>query len=497
MAQRLRAAVRDGDTVARLGGDEFTVLCPGVRDADSLLRDADTAMYQAKGAGKDRVEVFSEETRRRIVRRLELEQRLRAALEQETLAVHYQPQVDLATGRMVGVEALARWDEAAPAEFIGLAEETGLIAPLGAWVLRTACRALAGWHAAGLEPLTVTVNVSTRQLEDPDFPAIVQDLLAGAGIPASALCLELTESALMDAGEASVDVLREIKDLGIYVGIDDFGTGHPSLARLRRLPVEVLEVDRSFVDGLGTEREDSAVVAAILSLAHALGLHVVAEGVETPLQADQLTALGCPVAQGYLWSPAVPAARVPELAAGGTVAPAAAGRVPRGAQPRRRDAAPDRLRQGVPRMNVAAGLLSVALGLAYTGLGWITALELVRHSAAAIAPNVVLFANYMLVGFFTARTQFARRPVLGGWSLSGVAMAGVFTTCGVTHLVAGLTTRPDIQTLTLPNLGVPASIFFLYVVHRLHRRSLRDWNRAPLVGRAAPLGRRSPWAEGA
>jgi diguanylate cyclase (GGDEF)-like protein len=363
VAGRLRGAVREGDMVARLGGDEFTVLCEGVRDAeralatachiqqamrapftvagqrrhvhvsigcklsgdetmdaDALLRDADSAMYQAKGAGKDRVEVFSEETRRRILRRIELEQRLRAALDAGELELHYQPQVDLASGRLVGVEALARWDAASPAEFIPLAEETGLIGPLGAWALRTACRDLAGWHAAGLMPLSVTVNISTRQLEDPEFPALVAHALAVAGVEPSSVCLELTEGALMDAGEASVDALRVLKDLGVYVGIDDFGTGHSSLARLRRLPVEVLKVDRSFVDGLGTEPEDSAVVAAILSLAHAMGLHVIAEGVETPLQANQLTALGCPVAQGFLWSPAVPAAVVSGLASVGTAA---------------------------------------------------------------------------------------------------------------------------------------------------------------------------------
>ena len=364
VAQRLRGAVRESDLVARLGGDEFTVLCtgggidqlhttfaagrvraalgepfdiagqrryvrvsigcrvsvPGEMDHEVLLRDADAAMYQAKVAGKDRVEVFSEATRARLIRRLELEHELRAALEAGTLAVHYQPQVDLDGGRLVGVEALARWTAASPEEFIPLAEETGLIGPLGAWVLQTACRDLAGWHAAGLEPLTVTVNVSARQLEDPDFPAVVSGALAACGLHARNVCLELTESALMGARTASVNALRTLKDLGVYVGIDDFGTGHSSLSRLRDLPVEVLKVDRSFVDGLGTEREDSAVVSAILSLGHALGLHVIAEGVETPLQADQLLALGCRVAQGFLWSPAVPAAELAALARIGTSA---------------------------------------------------------------------------------------------------------------------------------------------------------------------------------
>jgi diguanylate cyclase (GGDEF)-like protein len=362
VGQRLRRAVRDGDMVARLGGDEFTVLCLGIdsqadatmaagrvrgaltepfeiagqrrhvrvsigcrvaafgEDPLDLVRDADTAMYHAKEAGKDRFELFTDATRARLLRRLELEGRLRDALEQDELAVHYQPQVDLVSGRMVGVEALVRWSEASPAEFIPVAEETGLIGALGSHVLRSACRDLAVWHAAGLQPLTVTVNVSTRQLEDPDFPAAVASALADAGLEPEHLCLELTESALMGAANASLDALRAVKDLGVYVGIDDFGTGHSSLARLRGLPVEVLKVDRSFVDGLGTEREDSAVVAAILSLAHALGLHVVAEGVETPLQANQLSALGCAVAQGFLWSPAVPADRVREFAVAGTAA---------------------------------------------------------------------------------------------------------------------------------------------------------------------------------
>ncbi len=361
VAQRLRGAVREEDLVARLGGDEFTVLClgvddqtlatvtagrlraalaqpfdvagqrrhvrvsigarvaaPGEVDPEALLRDADSAMYQAKEAGKDRVELFSDATRARILRRIEIETQLRMALETETLAVHYQPQLDLANGRLVGVEALVRWSEASPAEFIPVAEETGLIGPLGAWVLHTAVRDLAVWHAQGLTPLTVTVNLSTRQLEDPDLPDVVAKALADAGIAPEALCLELTESALMGVATASLDCLRAIKGLGVYVGIDDFGTGHSSLARLRSLPVEVLKVDRSFVDGLGSEQGDSAVVAAVLSLAHALGLHVIAEGVETPLQANQLVALGCPVAQGFLWSPAVPAAQIPSMAKLGT-----------------------------------------------------------------------------------------------------------------------------------------------------------------------------------
>jgi diguanylate cyclase len=363
VADRLRSAVRPGDLVARLGGDEFTVLCEGVSGereaiaiatrlrealeapfdiagqrrlvrasigcrvatgpageaAEALLRDADVAMYQAKDKGRNRIELYSEETRRRIVRRLEIEQELRVALETGDLAVHYQPQVDLSTGRVAGVEALARWrhprlGEVSPAEFIAVAEETGLIGPLGSFVLDETCRQLAAWRAQGLR-LAATVNVSAHQLDDPGFADDVARCIGSAGLPPSSICLELTESALMGAGAEPRHVLASLKGLGVYIAIDDFGTGYSSLASLKRLPVEVVKVDRSFVDGLGTDPEDSAIVAAILSLAHAMGLHVIAEGVETPLQAAELVALGCTVGQGFLWSPAVPAERLAGVAA--------------------------------------------------------------------------------------------------------------------------------------------------------------------------------------
>jgi diguanylate cyclase (GGDEF)-like protein len=360
VADRLRGAVRPGDLVARLGGDEFTVLCQGVsgerealaiahrlRDAlappfeiagqrrhvrasigcrvaaggsaEALLRDADVAMYQAKDHGRDRIELYSEETRRRIVRRLDVEQELRAALDSRTLEVHYQPQVDIAGGRMLGVEALARWTHprlgsVSPAEFIAVAEETGLIGPLGSLVLGETCRRLAAWRAAGLR-LVATVNVSAHQLADPGFADAVAEELGRAGLEPRSLCLEVTESTIMGAGATPREVLDALKALGVYIAVDDFGTGYSSLARLKRLPVEVVKVDRSFVGGLGTDREDTAIVAAVLSLAHAMGLHVIAEGVETPLQASELVALGCTVAQGFLWSPAVSAARIEPLAA--------------------------------------------------------------------------------------------------------------------------------------------------------------------------------------
>jgi diguanylate cyclase (GGDEF)-like protein len=362
VADRLSAAVRPGDLVARLGGDEFTVLCEGVAGerealaiarrlrealeepfdvagqrrhvrasigcrvadlgsggvAEALLRDADVAMYQAKDKGRNRVELYSDETRRRIVRRLEIEQELRAAVEAGALAVHYQPQVDLLSGRLAGVEALARWTHprlgaVPPAEFISVAEETGLIGPLGSLVLGRTCRQLAAWRSQGLH-VPATVNISAYQLGDPGFADSVARHLGSAGLEPRSICLELTESALMGAGEEPRHALAALKGLGVYVAIDDFGTGYSSLATLKRLPVEVVKVDRSFVDGLGTDPEDSAIVAAVLSLAHAMGLHVVAEGVETPLQASELVALGCNVAQGFLWSPAVAPEQIVPLA---------------------------------------------------------------------------------------------------------------------------------------------------------------------------------------
>jgi diguanylate cyclase len=251
------------------------------------------------------------------MRRLEVEQELRAAIDARCLAVHYQPQVDLVSGRMVGVEALARWNHpwlgaVAPVEFVAVAEESGLIGPLGDLVLAETCRQVAAWQEAG-RPLTATVNVSVHQLTDPSFADSVAGVLAREGVDPACICLELTESTLMDAGEGPLQALDELKRVGVYVAIDDFGTGYSSLAALRRLPVEVVKVDRSFVDGLGIEPEDSAIVASIMSLAHAMGLHVVAEGVETPLQASELLGLGCTVAQGFLWSPAVPANEIDGL----------------------------------------------------------------------------------------------------------------------------------------------------------------------------------------
>ena len=362
-AKRLESAIRPGDLVARLGGDEFTVLCEGLpgRDAaaavgeriraafttpltfagrrrhisvsigyrwvdpadaevtaDGLLADADAAMYEAKDGGKDRVREFSSKTRARMVRRVEVEHELRRALAEGHLRVDYQPLVEVATNSVVGVEALARWPHPTegyigPDEFIPVAEETGLIGPLGAWVFDEVCRQIAEWSRTGDGPPTATVNVSVQQLLDRSFADQCAETIERAGVDPASICIELTESVLMGADNAALEQLRELRRMGVFVAIDDFGSGYSSLSYLKRLPVEVLKIDRGFIDGLGTDPEDSAIVASVMSLAHAMGLHVIAEGVETPLQAAELASLGCGVAQGFLWSPAVRPADVGKL----------------------------------------------------------------------------------------------------------------------------------------------------------------------------------------
>ena len=342
VARRLGDVLRPADTVARFGGDEFTVLCEDVADGDEaeaiagrivdvfaepfvlaggeiflstsvgialaggpdelpedLIRDADAAMYRAKERGKARFEVFDEDMRAHAVRRLEMESALRRALERGELRVHYQPLCEVAGGEVVGCEALVRWEHPergllAPAEFVPLAEETGLILPLGEWVLRAACLAAAGWPP-GWE---VAVNLTARQLAQPDLVGVVSSALEDAGLAPGRLCLELTESAVLGAGAA--ETLRALKALGVRLAIDDFGTGWSSLGHLRSFPLDVVKLDRSFVAGLGTIARDDAIAAAVISLAHALGLRTIAEGVETPAQRAMLERLGCDAAQGYL-----------------------------------------------------------------------------------------------------------------------------------------------------------------------------------------------------
>ena len=348
-----------GDTVARLGGDEFAVLSEwvgGERDAVALaehiaaalavpfdlddrslaitvsvgvavfppggtatpqtaLYDADAAMYRAKDRGRRRVELADEDLRAKAAVRLEEERALRRAIDDGELRVYFQPVVELVTGRILGTEALVRWQHpqrglVAPSEFIGLAEDSGLIVDLGALVMAEACRQTSEWNLAraGQPPLFVAVNLSARQLESPGLHDFVEATLANSpGLDPGLLHLEITESVLMDDVEASRASLQALKALGITLVVDDFGTGYSSLVYLRRFPVDALKVDCSFVAGLGRDADDSTIVAAVVGLARALGLATVAEGVETADQATRLLELGCDRAQGFLWSPAVPA----------------------------------------------------------------------------------------------------------------------------------------------------------------------------------------------
>ncbi|MGH9034451.1 MAG: EAL domain-containing protein, partial [Acidimicrobiia bacterium] len=353
VAARLRDAMRAEDTVARFGGDEFVVLCEDVSDEaeaealadrlasilaapltvageettvtvsigiayaprtsseaspESLVRDADAAMYRAKEQGRNRHEVFDVTTLELALARHETANALRRGIHRGELVVHYQPLLDLMSGRVVGVEGLVRWDHPQrglllPGEFISLAEDTGLVVPLGAEVLATACHQVMAWQPG----LSLSVNLAARQLLAPDLCSIVEEALAGSGLAPDRLCLEITESALLEDSESSTRALNRLKALGVCIGVDDFGTGFSSLTYLKRFPVDVLKIDRSFVDGLCRDREDRAIVASVIDLAHAFGLTTTAEGVETAEQLTQLRALGCEQGQGYLWSRPLPA----------------------------------------------------------------------------------------------------------------------------------------------------------------------------------------------
>ncbi len=356
-AGRLQAVVRPEDTVARFGGDEFVVLCEGVDGSiaeglaqriasalappvsiggedtimtvsigvavssehdveltpEALVSDADTAMYRAKEVGRNRIEIFDVSTRLMAVARHETANALRRGIDRGELVVHFQPEIDITTGLPVGVEALVRWAHpqrglVPPLEFIAVAEETGLIVPLGAAVLREACSAMAGWHRADAAraSMTVAVNLSARQLLAPNLGDVVGEALAFSGLAPERLCLEITESVLLEDSDASARALERLKALGILIGVDDFGTGFSSLTYLKRFPVDVLKIDRSFVDGLGRSREDRAIVSSIVDLAHAFGLTTIAEGIETAEQLAELRALGCEQGQGYLWSRPLP-----------------------------------------------------------------------------------------------------------------------------------------------------------------------------------------------
>ncbi len=361
VAARLSETLRDEDVLARIGGDEFVVLLPELArpddaatvarkliasltapfqidgqdltistsvgialypgngaDVDTLLKHADTAMYGAKNEGRNDYRFFTPDMNSRAYTRLKLENALRRALERGELVLEYQPQWAMPEQRLIGVEALLRWNHpergrVPPVEFIPLAEETGLIHSIGDWVLREACRQQAAWLADGLPPLTVAVNISALQFRKPGFLARVREIITRSGTAPGHLELELTESALMQPTREIEEQLASLRNMGVGLALDDFGTGYSSLSYLKRLPLTHLKIDRSFVCDLPGDAEDAAIAAATLSIARDLGLAVVAEGVETEAQRDFLLERQCRVMQGFLFARPLPADEITML----------------------------------------------------------------------------------------------------------------------------------------------------------------------------------------
>jgi EAL domain-containing protein (putative c-di-GMP-specific phosphodiesterase class I) len=282
----------------------------GYERHEDILRDADTAMYRAKANGKARYEVFDSGMHARAVEALRLEGELRRAIEAGEVRPHFQPIVCLETGEINGFEALARWYHQekgiiSPADFVPLAEETGLIAPLGLSLLRQSCAQLAQWdklHSSRVQPLTLSVNVSVKQFRQPDLVEQIRRILINTGIAPERLRLEITESALMEDAANAVETLRQMKAIGVQLSMDDFGTGYSSLSYLHRFPIDILKIDRSFVSRMSTDRESRGIVKTIITLAHELGKNVVAEGVETEDHRRMLEKLSCHLGQGYLFS---------------------------------------------------------------------------------------------------------------------------------------------------------------------------------------------------
>jgi diguanylate cyclase (GGDEF)-like protein/PAS domain S-box-containing protein len=361
VAERLKACVRSGDTVGRFGGDEFGVILmdlakPGdaglvaqkindslaqpfdidghqifvsasigitlypadAADAGTLSMNADAAMYRAKEKGRNNHQFFTPEMNERAMQRMEMEASMRRALQQSEFALHYQPKVDLASGEICGIEALLRWSHpqkgpVSPAEFVPILEDTGLIIPVGEWVMREACRQIGAWQKAGLMAPPVAVNLSARQFQDKGLEDKIRAIIAESGIDPTLLQLEITESLLMNDPKAAERILLALKDAGVKLSIDDFGTGYSSLAYLRRFPLDVLKIDRAFIKDIVGNPDDAAITLAVISLAHSLMLKVVAEGVETEAQVNLLTQHGCDEFQGYFFSKAVPASELEAL----------------------------------------------------------------------------------------------------------------------------------------------------------------------------------------
>ncbi len=286
-------------------------------DADTLVRNAESALQKAIRDGSNSLQFYSREMNVRALDRLELEHELRQALVRDELELHYQPQVDMA-GRIVGVEALARWRNpqrgmVSPAHFIPLAEETGLIVPIGEWVLRTACAQARRWRDGGGPDMVMAINLSPRQFRDKRLPGLVRRVMAETGMAPQHVELEVTESAAMQDVESSVAIMQELKAIGVHLSIDDFGTGYSSLAYLKRFPLDKIKVDQSFVRNMAEDGNDAAIVQSVVALGHALGLRVIAEGVETEAQAALLKSYDCEEMQGYLFSKSLPAQDIPAL----------------------------------------------------------------------------------------------------------------------------------------------------------------------------------------
>jgi len=361
VAKRLLAGVRGSDTVSRQGGDEFVILLSEIaypedaatsankilqslggphsivgqdlhidgsigisiypedgEDAETLIKNADTAMYHAKENGRNNFQFFKAEMNLKAVERQSLEGGLRRALERKEFLLHYQPKVNLDTGEITGVEALIRWQQpdrglVPPAQFVPIAEDCGLIIQIGRWVLREACRQARAWQDAGLPPVPIAVNVSAVEFRDKGFVECVREILAETGLEARYLGLELTEGVLMDDAESTAAVLQELKTMGVHLAVDDFGTGYSSLSYLRQFPIDVLKIDQSFIHQISADPDDSSIVSAIINMGKSLKHLVVAEGIETPEQRAYLQTQQCAEGQGYLFSRPLAAAQFAQL----------------------------------------------------------------------------------------------------------------------------------------------------------------------------------------